>query len=188
MAIPSSGALALSAIQTEHGGSNPISLSEYYAGGANVPAGTSGTNGAVPSSGAISFSKFYGTSSATVSITNTSVGAVASSNSTALYTLNTSGIVQKNANGTITTYETWRLSGVSSAYDARATVTATNGSGTTQGTTGTWQNLATTRSWGVNVNGSAGQNGTRTMTIEIRNASTLVVLDSASITFSSQTV
>lgn len=62
MGIPTSGSLALSAIQTEFGGSNPISLSEYYAGGAYVPSGTSGTNGAVPSSGTISFSKFYGTS------------------------------------------------------------------------------------------------------------------------------
>jgi hypothetical protein len=62
MALPTSGPLALSDIQTEFGGVNPISLSEYYAGGAYVPAGTTGTNGAVPSSGAISISSFYGTS------------------------------------------------------------------------------------------------------------------------------
>ena len=62
MSIPSSGALTLSTIQTEFGGTNPIGLNEYYAGGANVPSGTTGTNGAVPSSGAISMSIFYGTS------------------------------------------------------------------------------------------------------------------------------
>ena len=62
MALPTSGALSLSDIQTEFGGSNPISLSEYYAGGLYVPSGTSGTNGAVPTSGAISLSNFYGTS------------------------------------------------------------------------------------------------------------------------------
>jgi hypothetical protein len=39
----------------------PISMSSYYAGGANVPAGTSGTNGAVPASGQITMSQFYGT-------------------------------------------------------------------------------------------------------------------------------
>lgn len=61
MALPTSGPLTLAQIQTEFGGSNPISLNEYYAGGANVPAGTSGTNGAVPSSGTISISNFYGT-------------------------------------------------------------------------------------------------------------------------------
>lgn len=61
MTLPSSGALSLANIQTEFGGSNPISLSEYYAGGSYVPAGTSGTYGAVPSSGQISIRNFYGT-------------------------------------------------------------------------------------------------------------------------------
>ena len=61
MTLPSSGPLSLSDIQGEFGGSNPISLNEYYAGGANVPAGTSGTYGAVPSSGTISVRNFYGT-------------------------------------------------------------------------------------------------------------------------------
>lgn len=62
MALPTSGPLTLADIQTEFGGSNPIGLNEYYAGGVNVPSGTSGTNGPVPSSGAISISNFYGTS------------------------------------------------------------------------------------------------------------------------------
>ena len=62
MAIPSSGALALSAIQTEFGGSNPISMSEYYAGGSNVPSGTTGDSGSIPSSGAVAVSQFYGAS------------------------------------------------------------------------------------------------------------------------------
>jgi len=64
VALPTSGTLTLADIQTEFGGSNPIGLSEYYAGGSYVPAGTSGTNGAVPSSGTISISNFYGTSAA----------------------------------------------------------------------------------------------------------------------------
>ena len=62
MAIPSSGPISLTTIQTEFGGSAPTSLNEYYAGGAYVPAGTSGTYGAVPSSGQISLRNFYGTS------------------------------------------------------------------------------------------------------------------------------
>lgn len=61
MALPSSGPLTLNDIQTEFGGSNPISLSEYYAGGAYVPSGTTGTYGAVPSSGTIGIRNFYGT-------------------------------------------------------------------------------------------------------------------------------
>ena len=62
MTLPSSGPLSLSDIQTEFGGSNPIGINEYYAGGGLVPAGTSGTYGAVPTSGQISIQNFYGTS------------------------------------------------------------------------------------------------------------------------------
>ena len=64
MTLQSSGAIKFSEIQTEFGGSNPVSASEYYAGGVNVPGGTSGVNGAVPASGTISVSKFYGTADA----------------------------------------------------------------------------------------------------------------------------
>ena len=66
MTLQSSGPISLANIQTEFGGSNPISLNEYYAGGLYVPAGTSGVNGAIPSSGQISFANFYGTSSVIV--------------------------------------------------------------------------------------------------------------------------
>ena len=51
MALQSSGAISLANIQTEFGGSNPISISEYYGAAAGVP-----------SSGTISLSDFYGTS------------------------------------------------------------------------------------------------------------------------------
>ena len=64
MALPTSGPITLTDIQTEFGGTAPTSLNEYYAGGAYVPAGTSGTYGAVPSSGEISLRNFYGTSNA----------------------------------------------------------------------------------------------------------------------------
>jgi hypothetical protein len=61
MALQGSGAIKLSEIQTEFGGTNPISLSEYYAAAAGVPA-----------SGVISLTDFYGTSAAnetTVTVT-----------------------------------------------------------------------------------------------------------------------
>jgi len=60
MAIPASGAVSLTTIQTEYGGSNPISLNEYYRGGANVPNSTS--TASIPTSGAISVANFQGTS------------------------------------------------------------------------------------------------------------------------------
>jgi hypothetical protein len=62
MTLPTSGPLAFTDIQTEFGGTNPIGLNEYYAGGSYVAAGTTGTYGAVPSSGQISVQNFYGTS------------------------------------------------------------------------------------------------------------------------------
>lgn len=64
MTLPNSGTLSLSNIAAEFGGSNPISLGNYYAGGEFVPAGTSGVNGEVPTSGALSMSAFYGTTKA----------------------------------------------------------------------------------------------------------------------------
>lgn len=56
MTLQTSGAIALSQIQTELGGANPISLSEYYRNGAYTYA----NNTSVPTSGAISMSQFYG--------------------------------------------------------------------------------------------------------------------------------
>lgn len=62
MVLQSSGAISFSNIQREFGGTNPISMSEYYAGGTNVPAGT----GNIPSNGAVSMSKFHGTQKVTL--------------------------------------------------------------------------------------------------------------------------
>ena len=74
MTLPTSGPLSLSDIQTEFGGVNPIGLGEYYAGGGLVPPGTTGTYGAVPSSGAISIQNFYGTSAAVTETQTVTVG------------------------------------------------------------------------------------------------------------------
>ena len=61
MALPITP-LALSQIQTEFGGTNPISLSEYYRGGANVPTSTvDGGYGRPATSGPISMGTFRNT-------------------------------------------------------------------------------------------------------------------------------
>lgn len=62
MTLQSTGPLKASEIQTEFGGSSPFSLSDYYAGGPNVPAEAEGDGGPIPSAGTISFSDFYGAS------------------------------------------------------------------------------------------------------------------------------
>lgn len=54
------GTISMTDIQTEFGGSSPISLNEYYAGGPYVPAGTAG----IPSSGTISMNDLRGKSKA----------------------------------------------------------------------------------------------------------------------------
>ena len=56
MSLQTSGAISLANIQSEFGGSNPISMSEYYRGGSY----TTGNNTNVPTSGAISIGNFYG--------------------------------------------------------------------------------------------------------------------------------
>ena len=58
MTLPSSGTLSLSSIQGEFGGSNPISLSEYYRNGPLVPSYPANTG--IPTSGTISINNFYG--------------------------------------------------------------------------------------------------------------------------------
>lgn len=62
MVLQASGAISLNDLQTEFGGSNPTSLSEYYAGATPLltPSGARGINGAIPTTGAIKFSQFYG--------------------------------------------------------------------------------------------------------------------------------
>jgi hypothetical protein len=60
MVLPSSGPISLGQIQTEFGGSNPISISEYYNGGPYVTNNVTAIAPNVPSSGPIKFSDFYG--------------------------------------------------------------------------------------------------------------------------------
>lgn len=106
MAIPGSGPVSLGDIQTEFGGTNPISISEYY-----------GADAGVPGSGAISMSDFYGTSSSditmdTLSFFPTTLGPTTSS-SPATSSATVSGI---NQNVTIDAIDstlegtfTWRI-------------------------------------------------------------------------------
>jgi hypothetical protein len=91
MAIPSSGDISLTTIQAEFGGANPISLSEYYAGGGQVPSGTTGTYGAVPSSGALSIQQFYGTSNVVYFLATFGVNI-----SSTYYNLNSNGVDSSN--------------------------------------------------------------------------------------------
>jgi hypothetical protein len=73
MAIPLTGTISLTDIQTEFGGTNPVSLSEYYKGGSYVLTTDYAPN--VPTSGAISVSDFYGARKTTLTtLTFTAAG------------------------------------------------------------------------------------------------------------------
>ena len=145
MAIPASGPLTMTTIQTEFGGSNPISLSEYYAGGGLVPAGTTGTYGAVPSSGTISIQKFYGTSNYTGYWAAEFSGVSVAPNgnwvdATGIY-LNdndSGGFIRISPNDTIAYGGTLGISGVGSSTRTFKAVTV-DGSGNVY-MTGSWDN------------------------------------------------
>jgi hypothetical protein len=97
-------------------------------------------------------------------------------NPTALYKLSSDGNVYDQSNALL---EGWLFSGVAGDFQVRATLT----SGTlTSGTTGSWLALSTSRSWSCTAPLGGSKNAT--LTIEIRDASSLTVLDSATVTLS----
>ena len=63
MTLPTTGQISLGNVQSEFGGSNPISMSEYYRGGSYVDDSwpNKGVTG-IPSSGAITLDNFHGKS------------------------------------------------------------------------------------------------------------------------------
>lgn len=174
MALPSSGAISCSQINTE--------LS--FASNATISLGsTSVRNLAGVASGAISMSNLYGKSavSATISISDRTNGAYnVDAVATAAYRLGSDGIVYGGENGGYYFIENWITpqSGMAD-YEALATVT----SGTlSSGTAGTWLNLGTTQTWTRTKGGASSGTSTVTFTVQIRKVGTTTVLDTATIT------
>ena len=95
MALPNSGSLSLSQIQSEFGGSNPIGLNEYYRGGSLVP--NHSLTGNIAASGTISVNMFYGTQDASP-VDNSFAGNVANLVFSGVnkYNVNRKGINQIN--------------------------------------------------------------------------------------------
>jgi len=176
--------LTFSSIQTEFGGANPISISEYYrgAGGGYVPAGqaTSATDGnAIATSGAIRIGTFRGVTK-TVGVTV----AMAVTPTQIAGNANASGSVNATfsmlANGTCTGSATpitdtndysanWAsptTAGIGSSYWVRVTPTA---GAFTSGTSGTWVSLSSGQAWSKNTTGSG--TSTVTYTLEISSSS-----------------
>ena len=186
MPLPSSGPLSLNDIQTEFGGTNPISLSEYYAGGANVPAGTTGTFGAVPSSGAISIRNFYGTSKIVYRLdsgTYSDFALVPLDAQTTLF-VGSGGLLNINTfnSGVLANYDWLTPTATASTHFVRLTPS----SGTFSGdTTGVWLALTSNRQWFVNRSGFGLNSATGTLAISTNSGGTNIVA-SATITLRAQ--
>ena len=121
---------------------------------------------------------------AQVSITNQTLNSTSFSGAASCaYRLNLLGTVQRGNTGVFNTLETWLLFGSNSAYEARVTmITGT----LTAGTVGTWLGLATSRDWSITDSTSGDGSVTCSFTVEIRDAASLVVLDSATIELTAQ--
>jgi hypothetical protein len=132
--LPSSGPISLAQLRDEFGGTNPVSLGQYYRGGSLVPNST--LNASVPTSGAISLSQFYGTSRVAPGSANyTTAGAY----SFVVPLYNVLIVDVKGASGgsgggrPIANYAPWAASegtaGGASSFGAATTVSATGGAG-----------------------------------------------------------
>ena len=128
---------------------------------------------------------FYGKSAATVTISNQTISDLDASAAYAYYFLTAGGQVEQStqAGGTgPTNLEQWCTpTSAVALFEARVTVTSgglSGGSGT-----GTWLALSSTRNWYVE-EFTSGNTNNCTFTVEIRNASSGTVLDTATIDLS----
>jgi hypothetical protein len=119
---------------------------------------------------------------ASVSITDKTVFAASRGTASVSYSISNDGTVRNQNNATL---EAWLhgMGGSVGDYEVRATVVSGS---LTAGTTGSWLNCGTTRTW--TLTNSAVDNSTITavLTIEIRLASSGVVQDSAAVTLSAE--
>lgn len=126
----------------------------------------------------------------TISIADRTASSLTTSptTATATYRLETDGDIGASAgNNTVVDVGDWvsPKGGASDAYEARATIVSGS---LTSGTTGTWQGLGTQRTWTLNQPSAGTGPATCVFTLEIRRASDSVVLDTATITLSAETV
>ena len=145
--------LKLSEIQTEFGGSNPISMSEYYKGGANVPNGATAPNGPIPTSGALAMGVFRG--SANVTFTNATGGSITTSGNYKIHTFNNSGQFGVQALGTNSTFEYVLVAGGGGGGDAGPEGGAGGAAGVIDGS----QTLNSATNYSVNIGSGGNGNG-----------------------------
>lgn len=171
-----SGTITFANIQTEFGGSTPLSMSNYYASATgNVTPGSAGKNGFLPSSGTNSFDNFR---SATKFVAQNSPGSSYSiSDSSIQFDPSPGGILTYKTDGTwssttlnvvVTGSGNWgspTTTSVGNYYYVRFTRTATSGSGGTSTASTGWLQLTANRA--ISVSRSTATTGTYTATYTI---------------------
>ena len=160
MALQGSGAIKLSEIQTEFGGSNPISISEYYRNGTYVPS----NNTDVPTSGEISMSDFYNGVAATVLTiaTNATEYNILTQAVAAGFNNSVGGVIQVTVNSGVTVNASTTHAMQTGALHASTTLTITNNgiiqgydgaAGTTQSSPGVAGGAAAAAAKAINYGG-----------------------------------
>lgn len=197
MALPNPGvSLSMTQIQTQFGGTsvNGIKLSEYYANGAYVPAGTRGIYDLIPTSSTISIKDFYGAPYTGITISSGIGGSISGGTATSSFILSNDGFPYGNCTKTTSTSGQLRINGVgpsnpvtnytlllnpswlslvgpapTSLYEARATWVSSLGTGTPSNVN-TWFSLGTSRTWTLTSTstGTSGEDNDGTLTVQIR--------------------
>lgn len=179
MALPSSGAISLNSLQTEYGGSNPISINEYYRGGSLVPNTT--PNNSIPTSGAINLNNFYG-GIAFYGIRDDSLEIVDFTGPLSVsWGIDLSSGEVRLVRRSISTYN-WLRTASNSPSDYQIRATYISGNATPSGTYDTWLSLGTSREWTLTRNNVG--TSVATVQFQIRLTATQVVFSTASVNFS----
>jgi hypothetical protein len=196
---PSPNQISLGDIQTEFGGSNPISISEYYKNGGIVDADDFAPN--VPTSGQISIGNFHSAYKVTLSVTiphydpsslGTDIGLFAFVLGSTYAITDASITLYANGNGlyftqtqsdagTVSTSSTftWLLAG--NASDAYVYLDTPSGDAPTGSATATSLQMNATRSWGWQADASGTSSRFATSTLRLKNSGG-TDLDTASVT------
>ena len=193
MPLPSSGPLSLNDIKGEFGGPTSPSLGNYYAGGTYVPAGTTGTFGAVPTSGTISIRNFYGTSNIVVDFSDRFIIGSGFGSSNAGYQ-----IVGSSSGGLVAGND-YEFTNFSSPYSPNQWITPTSqaanyevfatlsGGPLATGTVNAWVAVSGNPAWSIEAFGS-GASTTAGLTFSVRRTGTTTVLDTWAITLEANAI
>lgn len=172
MVLPASGTISWNDIQNEFGGSNPISINEYYKGGSLVP-NHPGHN-SIPTSGTISANNFYngiafyGFAQSNYNLNGYSYFPDSSTCRVNVFSSSGYSLQRTEEIGLVTLHSgNWfrSASNTGSNFEVRATLNS--GSLTNGDATGVWLSCGLNRFWEVSTDGNVGSRSAN-ITLEFR--------------------